>query len=234
LKPSYIMIMMAKELHFVPKLGTIVLIMSTKDPNHNVLSTLFGKTRRSILSLLYSHPDESFYVRQIFRTVGIAPGAGQRELKWLSESGIIRRTVSGHQVYYQANSDCPIFLELKNIITKTVGVADIIRAQLAPIADKIYIALLFGSIVQGKESRDSDVDILIVGDPSFAEISERLAPAQKTLGREVNPAVFNPKEFQDKFKKGHHFLNSVLKGDFICLIGDENELKRLAEKRMAD
>lgn len=225
---------MAKELHVVPISGTIVLNMSTNHTEHTLLSNLFGKTRRSILALLYSHPDESFYVRQILRTAGIAPGAGQRELKRLSETGIILRKISGHQVYYQANSESPIFLELKNIITKTVGVADIIRTQLAPIADKIYIALLFGSTVQGKESKNSDVDILIVGDLTFAEISEKLAPAQNTLGREINPVVFNPNEFQDKLKKGHHFLNSVLKSDFIYLIGDESELKRLAEKRMAD
>jgi predicted nucleotidyltransferase len=226
--------MMAKELNFVPKLGTIVLNMSTKDPDHNVLSTLFGKTRRSILTLLYSHPDESFYVRQILRTAGIAPGAGQRELKWLSESGIIRRTVSGHQVYYQANSNCPIYMEIKNIITKTVGIADIIRAQLAPVEERIDIALIFGSVVRGKESKDSDIDILIVGNLTFAETVERLSPIQNTLGREINPTVFSSNEFQDKLKKGHHFLKSVLKSDFIYLMGDEFELKRLAEKRMVD
>jgi len=224
---------MAKELHFAPNLGTIVLNMSTKYPDNTVLSNLFGKTRRSILALLYSHPDESFYLRQILRTAGIAPGAGQRELKWLSESGIIRRTVSGHQVYYQANSDCPIFLELKNIITKTVGFADIIRVQLAPLEKKIDIALLFGSVAEGKESKDSDVDILIVGDLTFAETAERLAPVQKTLGREINPVVFNSDEFQEKLKNGHPFLKSVLKSDIIYLIGDENELKRLAEEWMA-
>jgi predicted nucleotidyltransferase len=226
--------MMAKELHFVPNLGTIVPNMSTIIHEDTLLSKLFGKTRRSILALLYSHPDESFYVRQILRTAGIAPGAAHRELKWLSETGIILRKVSGHQVYYQANSECPIFWELKNIVTKTVGVADIIRAQLAPIENRIDIALLFGSIVRGKESKDSDIDILIVGDLTFAEISERLGPVQKMLGRETNPTVFSSDEFQDKLKKGHHFLNSVLKSDIIYLIGDEIELKRMAEKRMAD
>jgi predicted nucleotidyltransferase len=226
--------MMAKELHFVPYLGTIVLNMSTVSPNKAALSSLFGKTRRSILALLYSHPDESYYLRQILRTAGIAPGAGQRELKWLTESGIIQRTASGHQVYYQANPECPIFWELKNIITKTVGVADIIRAQLAPIEGRIDIALLFGSVVRGEESKDSDIDILIVGDLTFAETAERLAPVQNTLGREINPTVFSSDEFRDKLKKGHHFLNSVLKSDLIYLIGDEIELKRMAEKRMAD
>jgi predicted nucleotidyltransferase len=226
--------MMAKELLFVLIIGTIVLIMSTIFPDNTVLSSLFGKTRRSILALLYSHPDESFYVRQILRTAGTAPGASQRELKWLAESRIIRRSVSGHQVYYKANSECPIFWELKNIITKTVGVADIIRAQLAPIEKHIDIALLFGSIVRGKESKDSDIDILIVGDLTFADTVEKLAPVQKILGREINPTVFSPDEFQDKLKKGHHFLNSVLKNDLIYLIGDEIELKRMAEKRLAD
>jgi predicted nucleotidyltransferase len=226
--------MMAKELHFVPISGTIVLNMSTIHIDSTVLSNLFGKTRRSILALLYTHPDESFYVRQILRAADIAPGAGQRELKWLSETGIILRKVSGHQVYYQANSECPIFWELKNIITKTVGVADIIRAQLAPIGDRIDFALLFGSIVRGKESKDSDVDVLVVGNVTFAETAKRLASVQKILRREINPTVFNPDEFQDKLKNGHHFLNSVLQSDFYCLIGDEIELKRMAEKRVAD
>jgi predicted nucleotidyltransferase len=226
--------MMAEELHFVPNSGTFVLIMSTRYPDNAALSNLFGKTKRSILALLYSHPDESFYVRQILRTAGIAPGAGQRELKRLAESGIIRRTISGHQVYYRADSECPIFLELKNIITKTVGVADIIRAQLAPIEERIDIALVFGSVAQGKESKDSDIDILVVGDLTFAEAAERLVPVQKTLGREINPAVFSSDEFQDKLRKGHHFLNSILKRDLIYLIGDEIELKRMAEKRLAD
>lgn len=220
--------MMAKEWHAVPNYGTIVLNMSTIWRDDNVLSHLFGKTRRSILTLLFSHPDESFYVRQILRTAGIAPGAGQRELKCLSESGIIRRTVSGHQVYYQANTECPIYGELKNIIAKTVGIADMIRTQLAPIEERIDFALLFGSVVRGKESRDSDIDILIVGDLSFADTVERLAPVQNTLGREINPIVFSSDEFRNKLRKGHHFLNSVLKGDLLYLIGDENELKRIA------
>ena len=225
---------MANELHNVPISGTIVLNMSTINPHKTDLSNLFGKTRRSILALLYSHPDETFYVRQILRIAGISPGAGQRELKGLSDARIIQRTVSGHQVYYQANPECPIFWELKNIIIKTVGIADIIRAQLAPIEDRIDIALLFGSIVRGKESKDSDVDILVIGNVTFAEIVERLAPVQKILRREINPTVFNSDEFQDKLKKGHHFLNSVLKSDFLYLIGDDIELKRMAEKRMAD
>ena len=49
-------------------------------------ATLFGKTRRAVLALLYSHPDESFYLRQIARVTGAGMGSLQRELKQLSEA----------------------------------------------------------------------------------------------------------------------------------------------------
>ena len=188
-------------MHFVPTLGTTVLNMSTIYPDSTFLSNLFGKTRRSILALLYSHPDESFYVRQIFRLAGIAPGAGQRELTWLSNAGIIQRSVSGNQVYYQANLECPIFQELKSIITKTIGIGDVLRTLLTPMADRIKVAILYGSVAEGRETKDSDIDILIVGNLTFAETAERLVPAQKILGREINPTVFNSGEFKDKLKK---------------------------------
>lgn len=68
--------------------------------NNGLSTTLFGKARRADLSLLYSHADESFYLRQIARTTGIGLGPVQRELKNLTDTGIIIRDVQGRQVYY--------------------------------------------------------------------------------------------------------------------------------------
>lgn len=199
---------------------------------NSFLAGLLGKTRSSILGLLYSHPDESFYMRQILRTVGVSPGAGQRELKWLTDRGIVKRRVSGHQVYYQANQECPIFQEIKNIITKTVGIGHMLRSVLAPVGQKIKIALLFGSAASGKINKNSDIDLLIVGDVTFAEVVEKLNPAQEALSREINPVVFRPAEFQKKIAEKHHFLRSILKGEFHYLIGDKIEFGKLVKKRL--
>ncbi len=79
------------------------------------LEALFGKTRRSILALLYSHPDESFYLRKICRLARVAPGAGQRELKRLAEAGIVSRRQAEGRVYFQANPACSIYAELKGL-----------------------------------------------------------------------------------------------------------------------
>jgi len=72
-------------------------------------SALFGKSRRAILALLYSHPDEDFYLRQIARFVEAGQGGVQRELRRLTDAQIIRRTPRGPTSFYQANRECPIF-----------------------------------------------------------------------------------------------------------------------------
>jgi len=202
--------------------------MKTDTGKKKLSSILFGKTRRAILSLLYGHPDESYYLRQIVRTTGFGLGPVQRELKQLTDTGIIRRSASGHQVYFQANQDSPIFKELKSLITKTVGIGDTLRTALTPLADRITIALVYGSIARGEENHRSDVDLLLVGDVSFSEVVKVLHSAQETLGREINPTVYPVDEFRSRIAEDHYFIRDILNGPKIFVIGDEDELKRLA------
>ena len=208
--------------------------MGTIPENDSLSAALFGKTRRAVLSLLYGHADEGFYLRQLARAAGVGLGAVQREVRRLSEVAIIRRTVRGRQVYYQANSDCPIFGELKSLVVTTAGVGDVLRAAMAPLAERIRVGLVYGSIARGEERSDSDVDVLVVGDVTFAETVSALAAAQQSLRREINPIVYPLAEFRSKLAADHHFLKSVLNETKFFLIGDERELARLAEQRVAD
>lgn len=216
----------------VPKRGTIVPEMSTAPYKEDISQTLFGKTRRAVLSLLYSHVDEAFYLRQIVRVAGVGLGAVQRELKLLSDAEIIQRIVRGHQVYYQANPQCPVFEELKALVIKTVGIAAIVQAALAPLADRIRIAGIYGSIARSEEHRGSDVDLLVVGKVTFAEIVSALDQVQKTINREINPTVYPVDEFQSKLSAGHHFLSTIVGKPMFFLFGDKRELARLAKKRL--
>jgi len=207
--------------------------MSTSFKIDRLGTTLFGKTRRAILTLLYSHVDESFYLRQLARSAGVGMGAVQRELKALVDAGIISRNAQGHQVYYQANLQSPVFKELKSLVIKTVGVGDVLRTALAPLADRIDAAFIYGSIARGEERKSSDIDVLIVGNVTFAEVTAALNSAQKTIGREINPTVYPLTEFLSKVRTGHHFLNTVLSGEKLFLIGDKDELERMVKKRVA-
>ena len=207
--------------------------MSTPLGYENLAQVLFGKTRRAVLSFLYSHPDEAFYLRQLIREAGVGLGTVQREVRRLSEAGIIRRSVRGRQVYYQANQGCPVYGEIKNLIMKTAGVGDILKSALAALAERINVAFIYGSVARGEENRASDMDIMVVGNVSFAEIVSALRPSQDRLGREINPTVYSPAEFRSKLKMNHHFLKTVLKGDKVFLIGGDSELAKLAKKRLA-
>ena len=192
-------------------------------------SYLFNKTSRGLLALLYGRPDESFYVSQIVQLLGSGSGAVQRELKMMAEAGIIVREEKGNLVYYHANSDSPIFSELKNIVRKTFGVADIIRESLNPILKRVGAAFIFGSVARSVDNRASDIDVMVIGDISFAEVSAAVSPAEKIIQREINPVVYPPAEFKQKIKEDHHFVNTVLKEEKIFLIGNEDELRKLAE-----
>ena len=207
--------------------------MSASAVNSSLASALFGQTRRVILALLYGHPDEAYYLRQLARSTGSGLGAVQREIKRLTESGIVRRTVRGRQVFYQANPDCPLFAELKSLVVKTTGVADVLRTALAPLAGRIHLAFVYGSIARLEQKSASDVDLMVVGDVSFGDIVSALATAQETLTREINPTVYSRAEFKAKLKAGHHFLTTVVRREKIFLIGDEHELARVGAKRLA-
>src|SRR5262249_20957768 len=209
-------------------------IMSTTDRTDSCSAALFGKTRRAILALLYGHPDESYYLREVVRSASSGQGAVQRELQRLTEGGILRRVLRGRHVYYEANRQCPIFHELHGLVVKTVGVADVVREALGGLQNQIKIAFLFGSIARGEARPGSDVDLLVVGAPSFGDVVAALAPAQERLGRDLNPTVYPVAEFRRKMGEGHHFLRTVLQGPKVFLVGDEHELARLAQGRLVD
>src|SRR3990170_6981879 len=159
--------------------------------NENLLySGLFGKTRQAVLALLYGRAGSSFYTKQVLDAVKIGRGTVQRELKNLTDTGIITREVQGRQVYYRANAQCPIFNELKSIVRKTFGVADVLRQSLAAKADKVQVAFIFGSVARRADDRRSDIDVIVVGRISFGDVVSLLSPAEEKLGREVNAVVY--------------------------------------------
>ena len=202
--------------------------MSTPIPASD--HALFGRTRSALLALLFGHADESFYLRQLIRTVGTGNGALQREIKQLTDIGLIVRRVQGNQVLYRANKQSPIFPEIKRLITKTVGVHDAIRSALAPLEPEIDAAFVYGSVAGHREHADSDVDLMVIGKVSFSDVVTALGPAQKTLRREINPTVFPISEFRAKLAAKNHFLRSVMAGKKIFVLGSEDELAKLVAK----
>ncbi len=205
--------------------------MRTRDPGGSIAAALFGKTRRAILAALYAHPDQAFYLRELARASGTTPSSIQRELASLVKAGIIDRSERGNLVYFQANATSPVFEELKGIVTKTFGVADVLREALRPFEDRIDFGFIYGSVARGEAKAASDVDLFLIGDIGLSEIAVPLASAEDRLRRRVSPVIYSSRELADKARAGHHFFGAVLARPMLFLIGTKDGLDKLIRRK---
>jgi predicted nucleotidyltransferase len=196
-----------------------------------MLSVIFGsKLRAKVLGWLFMHPDERYYSRQLQALLGEDSTNIGRELARLEKTGIIICSREGRRKYYQANRACPVFSELESLARKTSGLADVLQDTLKPLSGQIAFAFIYGSMAKGVHNSRSDVDLMVVGSCSFAQVVEALMTVQAKLDREVNPSVYPLEEFKKKLAAGHHFVKNVVAGPKIFLIGEEHELAGLASE----
>lgn len=167
----------------------------------DVASLLFGSYRREALALLLLHPETSLHVREIARMTGKALGTLLRELNALADAGLLSRRPLGNQVHFQADPSSPIYEDLRNIVKKTAGVADVLREALEPLAEKIELAFVYGSIARGDERGGSDLDVMIVGTATLSQTISALAPAEATLRRQISPTCIPSKNLPQRFKR---------------------------------
>lgn len=188
------------------------------------ISHLLGDTRTAILAALLLRPEEPQHLRGLARLTGVSPGTLHRELTALTSLGILHRNQVGRQVFFAANRECPVFEELAGLLRKTAGSVEVIRDVLQPHASRIRAAFVYGSVAAGTEISSSDVDVMILGDISFGEAVQALAPAEASLRREINATVMKPEEFLHKRKAKDGFVSTVWGGPKLWVIGGEDEL----------
>lgn len=195
------------------------------------VETLLGTYRREILGLLLLRPDESFYVRELARITGMSAGSVNRELKLLTEAGLLTRLPLGNQVRYQANRTSPIFKELASIFRKTTGLAGVLHRALKPLGGQVELTFIFGSLALGRAKKNSDVDLMVIGAVDFTKVAKRLTDVHKRLGREVNPIVMTRAEFKEKYDMRDRFVKLVVKEPKIFVTGTADDLEKLIEGR---
>ena len=189
------------------------------------IEKIFGsRIRAKILGWLFTHPDESFFVRQIALLLKEDPTNVSREMAKLEELGILRSKRNGNLKHFQTDQECPFFEELKSLVIKTSGVVGRIRASLERMSGIEY-AFIYGSYAKGEEKADSDVDLLIIGDVELDLLDTNLEKLEKMTGRDINYVLYSMAEFKSKKKAKDGFLADVLSGKKIMVVGVENGLE---------
>ena len=189
----------------------------------SLADALFGKTKKAVIGILFSRPRVSIHLRELARLSNVSAPSILREMNILEAAGIVRSRRDGNRVQYEANSECPLFDELRGIAKKTFGIADQLREALSDL--EIVVAFIFGSVARDEDKSHSDVDVLAIGKGSYRDILNRVRLAEELIGRPVNVKFYKPKEFRDTLAQGNAFLHRIAAEPKIYLIGDENGFK---------
>jgi predicted nucleotidyltransferase len=214
-------------LTILPNLGTFIPKMGMNE--NNLTTALFPGTKRKILALFFLNQDRQYYFSEVARLTGTRQGVVQRELKTLTEAGILISEKRGNQKFYTVNKDSPIYPDLRNIVFKTFGVINQLQEALEPLANKINVAFVYGSFARGEEISTSDLDLFLVGRLRLDEVVKVLSKFEIDMKREINPTLFSEAEFKHKWFQKNHFLRSLTKVAKEFVIGTEDEFKRLVE-----
>ncbi|WP_291467725.1 transcriptional regulator [Acidovorax sp.] len=200
--------------------------ISTVSPDSSATAdALFPKVRQRVLAVLFGMPDRSFYANEVIALAQSGTGAVQRELADLSAAGLLTVSKQGNQKHYQANASAPVFAELRGLVLKTMGLADVLRAALAPLAGQIDGAFIYGSVARQQDTAQSDVDLMIVSSTlGYGEVFGALEGATVSLGRKVNPTLYSPADWAQRLDSDNAFATRVWQQPKIWLIGNEAQL----------
>jgi DNA-binding transcriptional ArsR family regulator len=188
----------------------------------NILSS---KTRADIFRLLFGLDEKEVHVREIERQTGLSIGTVRQELEKLTGMELVIARREGNRLYYRANTLHPLYPDIRNVVLKTAGLADVLKKALD--RDGVIVAFVFGSMAQSEEGAKSDVDLMVIGEVTLRIVSNWLAGISEGIGREINPHAMSVSEFKKRLQSGEHFLTHVLESPKLFIIGSEDELARM-------
>lgn len=179
-----------------------------------MLKSLFSSSiRADVLSLLLNSPDEEFYVREIAKLLRKNPSGVKRELDNLEKMGIVVSEKVANLKYFRAEKESPLFSELKNLITKSLGLPGAIKAVIR--ASGAKAAFIYGPYAEGEDV--NTVDLFVIG--ASPVVLKGLKDLEKKFSQKINCTLMDEDEYRAKRKKKDAALKRLLSGKRISLIG---------------
>lgn len=186
-------------------------------------SLIISKTRVKILNLYLQNPGKIYHVREIVRQIDEEINAVRRELAHLEKHSMVSKEGRGNRLYYNLRSDYPLYYDLLKIVAKTSGLGgDILKNRVK--LGKIKFAFVSGRFARRKKGEPDDIDLLVVGTVVLPELALIVRGEEAKRGEEINYTVMTTEEFDFRKKRVDPFVQKILQGSRIMLVGDEEEL----------
>jgi len=190
----------------------------------SIADALFSESQSRLFRWLFGQPKRSFHLSELRRLTGLGSASLQRELRKLTDAGLVSSERVGNLRRFQANPKSPVLGELVALTRKTLALEPMLREALSPLIPRLRAAWIFGSVAKQADTATSDIDVMVIGeDLALGEVLERLLPLEAELGRKINPTFYSPAEFERRRAELDSFVSRVLAQPILSLIGEVDE-----------
>jgi len=197
--------------------------------NQTVMGTLrdilSSRVRAEIFRLLFGLDEKEVHLREMERQASLSLGTIRQDLQKLVKLDLVTTRRDGNRLYYRANTEHPLYPDIRKLVLKTAGLVEILKSVLD--REGVNVAFVFGSLASSKEKAASDVDLMVIGAVGLRALSSWLSGVSEQIGREINPHRLTVEEFLRRKEKGDNFLSNVLGSPKLLIVGDVNDIAAL-------
>jgi predicted transcriptional regulator len=162
------------------------------------LETLFSglipsKTRIRLLVRFFFNPKLRSYLRELAKEFGVSTNSVRKELNQLTRTNLLKSERNGRQVFYMANEDHPLFPELRSMVTKVMGIDQVIDGIVNELGD-LEIAYLIGDYAEGKDT--GIIDLVLVGKVDQNHLDYLIKRTEQYIKRKIRFLVLSRQEYE--------------------------------------
>jgi predicted transcriptional regulator len=173
----------------------------------NILSGIISsKTRIKLLMRFFFNPQTRAYLRELAKELNVSSNAVREELNQLTKTNLLKSEKDGRHVFYKANENHALFPELKSMVSKVMGIDQVIDGIVNRLG-KLERAYLIDDYAEGKDT--GIIDIILVGNIDQYHLNDLSRKTERYINRKIRTLVLNQKEFRDfeeKLKTMPHVL----------------------------
>ena len=161
----------------------------------NLLSGLIAsKTRIKLLMRLFFNPKARSYLRELAKEFNVSTNAVREELNQLKKTNLLKSEKDGRQVYYRANTEHALFPELKSMVSKVMGIDQVIDGIVQRLGD-LESAYLIDDYAEGKDT--GIIDIILVGHIDPYHLNDLTRKTEKYIKRKIRFLVLAATEYEE-------------------------------------
>jgi predicted nucleotidyltransferase len=171
-----------------------------------------------LLSLLILQPERWWTLLELSTALDGPISSVHRELGRIEGAGLLVREASSKPHRFIAARDSPLFEPLSELLLRTVGVEDDLRAALD--VPGVLAAAIHGSWAAGNRRPDSDIDVVVIGEADLRGLRRRTRDVARRAGRRIDLTLFGLQEFERLVAEGRGFAQHLAEEPITPLIGD--------------